>query len=76
MLTPLLDPQTKSFKYLQDLNLGAIYTEKREELLRRTVVNLKDLEHLPSFKEYIKQVEYVPIKMYKDIIKTLKKDRK
>lgn len=75
-LTPHLDPQTKSFKYLQDLNLRAIWDEKQEELLRRTVINLKSLERLPSFKEYIKQYEFVRIKMYKDIIKTLKKDRK
>lgn len=76
VLTPHLDPQTKSFKYIQDLNLDALLDEKNEELLRRTVINLKSLEPLPSFKEYIKQFEYVPKPMYKKVIKTLKQDRK
>ena len=76
VLKPLLDPQTKSLKYIQDLNFDALLEEKKEELLRRTVKNLKSLEHLPSIEEYRILYEYVPKVVYKNLIKTLKKDRK
>ncbi|GAI69968.1 unnamed protein product [marine sediment metagenome] len=71
----IMQPLIGSIKDFQDLNLGAIWEEKQEELLRRTVINLKSLELFPSRKEYIKLFEFVDKKMYKKVVKTLKKDR-
>lgn len=74
-VSPLPDPQTKSFDYFHDLNLRAIWEEKQEELLRRTAVNLKSFKSIPKWKVYMSQIEYIDKKKYKEIVKVLKKGR-
>ena len=63
-VSPLPDPQTKSFDYFHDLNLHAIWEEKQEELLRRTAVNLKSFKSIPKWKVYMSQIEYIDKKKY------------
>lgn len=78
-LTPTSNPQAKSgegpYEYIAELNLKPLIELRKEEMLERTVKNLKSLELLPSYKEYINHFEKLPKKMYDNVKKTIKRSK-
>jgi len=72
------DPQAKSrkepiFQYIDELNLQSLKKLREEEMLKRTVIKLNSFEFLPSYKEYIKNFEWIPKALYKKAKKDIKK---
>jgi len=73
------DPQAKSrkepkFQYIDELNLQSLKKLREEEMLKRAVIKLNSFEILPSYREYIKNFEWIPKALYKKAKKDIKKN--
>ena len=78
--TPISNPQAKStgelnFQYINQLDIHSLIELNKNEMMERTINNLKSLEELPSHKKYNKQFEVITEEIYKDAVQTIKQSR-
>ena len=79
-LTAILNPQRESdgisgFKYLDKLDIHTLIEMNKNEMIERTMNNMKSLESILSYKQYKKQFEIIPKEIYKDVEQTIKQNR-
>lgn len=79
-LYTISNPQAESkgetqLQYIDELNIESLIEARKEEMLERTVINMRSLESLPSYMEFIIRFENVPKKMYKNVKKTIKRSK-
>lgn len=65
-----------SWQYLDKIDIHSLIDLNKNEMIERTMNNLKSMDRLTSYKNYRKQFEVIPKKIYKRTIKSIKSSRK
>lgn len=73
------NPHPKSgegkYEYMDELNLKHLIEVAKEEMIKRTIIKLKNSGYLPSYKGYLYSFDKVTKPIYKSAIKTIKQSK-